>query len=136
MKALTDLKRRQISAALVPAPLADGHSEYHRRSLGRPARRQLRAVTALELPAPSESIAVDDSDRVIPARDARGVISSATTNLVIHPVVRNHGKRLPTRLLTTEEFIQVSLATVRESTRHCYWPAHVLAKFAAAEVIR
>jgi len=136
MKALTDLERRQISAALAPALVAGGHSDYHSRALRRLGRRQLRAVTALELPASSESIAVDDSDRVVPARDVRGVISSATTNLVIHPVVRNNGKRLPTRLLTTEEFIQVSLATVRESTRHCYWPAHVLAKFAAAEVIR
>jgi hypothetical protein len=37
--------------------------------------------------------------------------------------------------LTTEEFIQVRLATVRESTRHCFWPIDVLEKFLAADVI-
>jgi hypothetical protein len=136
MKALTDLKRRQISAALAPSPLPDGNSEYHPRLFGRPFRRQLRAVTALDLPAPSESIAIDDSERAMAPRDTRGVIASAKTNLVIRPTFNNNGKRMTTRLLTTEEFIQVSLATVRESTRHCYWPADVLAKFAAAEVIR
>ena len=40
------------------------------------------------------------------------------------------------KMLTTEEFIQVRLATVRESTRHCYWPSDVVARFAAADVIR
>ncbi len=38
-------------------------------------------------------------------------------------------------VLTTEEFIQVRLATVRESTRHCFWPTHVIASFLSAEVI-
>jgi hypothetical protein len=40
-----------------------------------------------------------------------------------------------THQLTTEEFIDVRLATVRESSRHCFWPIDVLEKFLAAEVI-
>lgn len=38
--------------------------------------------------------------------------------------------------LTTEEFLQVSLSTVREGTSHCRWPRDVFEKFLAAEVIR
>ncbi len=37
--------------------------------------------------------------------------------------------------LTTEEFSQVNLATVRESSSHRYWPQEVVTKFLAAEVI-
>jgi hypothetical protein len=99
MKAFTELKRRQISAAVAPAPLPGKVFEYQ---LGKPARRQLRAVSALELVPPSDNKAI----------------------------------RMTTPMLTTEDFIQVRLATVRESTRHCYWPADVLARFAAADVIR
>ena len=38
--------------------------------------------------------------------------------------------------LTTEEFLQVSLSTVREGTSHCRWPRDVFEKFLVAEVIR
>jgi hypothetical protein len=37
--------------------------------------------------------------------------------------------------LTTEEFLQVSLSTVREGSSHCRWPRDVFEKFLAAEVI-
>ena len=37
--------------------------------------------------------------------------------------------------LTTEEFLQVNLATVRESNCHRYWPPEVLESFRLAEVI-
>src|SRR5438046_8596284 len=40
------------------------------------------------------------------------------------------------RPLTTEEFLQVSLSTVREGRSHCRWPRDVFEKFLAAEVIR
>ena len=43
-------------------------------------------------------------------------------------------QRLPT--LTTEEFVQVNLATVRESSRHRYWPADVVERFLTAEVVK
>ena len=42
----------------------------------------------------------------------------------------------PIRLLTTEEVIQVNLATVREDFRHRYWPTDVLAALLTADVIK
>jgi len=39
------------------------------------------------------------------------------------------------RPLTTEDFLQVNLATVRESNTHRLWPPYVIAKFRRAEVI-
>jgi len=51
----------------------------------------------------------------------------------------HHMLLLPPRLdsvLTTEEFIQVNLVTVRESKAHRCWPPDVIATFLAAEVIR
>jgi hypothetical protein len=39
------------------------------------------------------------------------------------------------RPLTTEEFTQVSLSTVREGHSHRRWPREVIEKFLAAEVI-
>lgn len=43
----------------------------------------------------------------------------------------------PTRrsALTTQEYIDVMLATVRESYTHVYWPGEVVASFIAADVI-
>ena len=40
-----------------------------------------------------------------------------------------------TRHLTTDEMIDVSVATVRESTAHRHWPKDVVEKFLAAELI-
>ncbi len=39
------------------------------------------------------------------------------------------------KALTTEEFLQVNLATVRESNCHRYWPQEVIERFLAADVI-
>lgn len=137
MKAFADLKRRQISTAVAAAPLPDEDFDYHPRSLGKPSRGRLHAVSPLEMP-PFDSIGVDDTDSVRSARDPQRVISSGATNLVIRPAFNTKAKAkgIATPMLTTEEFIQVRLATVRESHRHCYWPADVVARFAAADVIR
>ncbi len=45
---------------------------------------------------------------------------------------------LPQRLpsLTTEEVVQVNLATVRESSRHRYWPTDVVERFLTADVVK
>lgn len=40
-----------------------------------------------------------------------------------------------TQPLTTEEFLQVKLATVREGYNHRRWPVEVLERFLAAEVL-
>jgi hypothetical protein len=122
MKALAELNRRQISTAVVAAPV----------------RRRLHAVSPLEMPPLSDSVEVDEAEFARATRESQGVNSSVATKMVIRPAFNNtaKAKRLTTPMLTTEEFIQVRLATVRESTRHCYWPADVLATFAAADVIR
>jgi hypothetical protein len=138
MKALAELNRRQISTAVAPAPLPDEDLDYQSLSLGKSSRRRLHAVSTLERPPLSDSIEVDEAEFARATRDSQGVSSSIATNLVIRPAFNNKAKakRLTTPMLTTEDFIQVRLATVRESTRHCYWPADVLARFAAADVIR
>lgn len=135
MKALADLKSRQISTAGAPTP-RDEDFDYQL-SLGKPSRRRLHAVSTLEMPPLSDSIEVDEADFARATRESQGASSSIATNLVIRPDFNNKvvTKRL-TNPLTTEDFIQVRLATVRESTRHCYWPADVVARFTAADVIR
>ena len=137
MKALAELKRRQISTAVAPAPLPDEDFNYQL-SLGKASRRRLHAVPTLEMPPLSDSIEVDEAEFARATRESQRVGSSMATNLVIRPAFNNKAtaKRLTTPSLTTEDFIQVRLATVRESTRHCYWPADVLARFAVADVIR
>jgi len=138
MKAFAELKRRQISTAVAAAPPPpDEDFDYQQLSLGKASRRRLHAVSTLEMPPLGDSIEVDEADFARATRDSQGMSSSVATNLVIRPSFSNKtkAKRLTAPMLTTEEFIQVRLATVRESTRHCYWPADVLARFAAADVI-
>ena len=38
--------------------------------------------------------------------------------------------------LTTDEYVQVMMATIREGHHHARWPKEVLAHFLAAEVIK
>lgn len=137
MKAFAEIKRRQISTALAPAPLPDEDFDYQPSS-GKRSQRRLHAVSTLEMSPLSDSIEVDEADFARATRESQGKSSSVATNLVIRPAFKSNAKdkRLTTPTLTTEEFIQVRLATVRESTRHCYWPADVVARFTAADVIR
>lgn len=130
MKALNELNRRQIRAATRQQDADYGHSL----SLERPSRPQLRAVPVRQKPSPSDSKAVEDARNAIAARNSQMFCSAGTNR--ISRAFNNNVKRITTPMLTTEEFIQVKLATLRESTRHCFWPADVLERFAAADVIR
>jgi hypothetical protein len=138
MKALAELNRRQLYTAVAEASLTDDDQDYQPGSLAKPARRRLHAVSTLEMPPLGDSIEVDEADFARATRDSQGASSSMATNLVIRPSFNNkaNARSMTPPMLTTEEFIQVRLATVRESTRHCYWPADVVAKFTAADVIR
>ena len=131
MKAFADLKRRQLSTAVSEAPLAGQDFEYQLAS-AKPSRGRLHAVASL----PAAPLAFEDAETT--DREALGMVPRVATNLVIRPAFnyRSKFRKVTAPKLTTEEFIQVRLATVRESTRHCFWPADVVAKFAAAEVIR
>jgi hypothetical protein len=130
MKALADIKRRQISTSVVET-LPDEHFNYQPRSFGRPSRHGLHAVSPLN---PKE---VEERELAREAPEAKMMVSNAA-KLVIRQAFTNKAtpERMTTPKLTTEEFIEVRLATVRESTRHCYWPSDVVARFAAADVIR
>ena len=90
-------------------------------------RTRVRRLYAVTPPQPAE---VDVSPR--PVETGNKVVRQ-----VFHPSVKP--SQMPARhtppQLTTEEFIDVRLATVRESTRHCFWPIDVLEKFLAADVI-
>ena len=55
------------------------------------------------------------------------VIVEAKASLRVAPTRRS--------ALTTQEYIDVMLATVRESSSHVYWPEEVIARFLAADVI-
>jgi len=138
MKALADLKRRQMSTNLAAPLLPDEDFDYQPRSLGKPARHGLRAVSPQEMPILSDSMEVDQDEFDRTTRDSQRMVSNISTNMVMRPTFTNRVKAttITTPKLTTDEFIQVRLATVRESTRHCYWPSDVVARFAAADVIR
>lgn len=131
MKAFADLKHRQLSTAVAEAPLAGQDFEFQLAS-AKPSRGRLHAVSSL----PAAPLAVEEAE--LTDREALGMVPRVATNLVIRPAFNYRSKlrKVTAPKLTTEEFIQVRLATVRESTRHCFWPADVVAKFAAAEVIR
>ena len=111
-------------AQVATEPLPVNTPSYLPRSQRRPGHSRLYAVTA---PQPSE---VD----VLPEPVEAG---NKLVRQVFYPSVKPMqvaaGPAVPQ--LTTEEFIQVRLATVRESTRHCFWPVDVLEKFLAADVI-
>lgn len=130
MKAFADLKRRQLSTAVSEVPLAGQDFEFQLAS-AKPSRGRLHAVSSPAAPLAVEAAEPTD-------REALGMVPRVATNLVIRPAFnyRSKFRKVTAPKLTTEEFIQVRLATVRESTRHCFWPADVVAKFAAAEVIR
>jgi len=138
MKAFADLNRRQISTAVAAAPVPERDFSCSPRSLGNASRRGLHAVSPVEMPPQSDSIEVDEEEFERATRNSQGMSSNVSAKLVIRRAFSNNAKaqRLTTPMLTTEEFIQVRLATVRESTRHCYWPTDVVARFAAADVIR
>jgi hypothetical protein len=140
MKALAELQRRSnsTSMAVALAPLPEETFDYP--SVGKPYRGGLHAVTSLELPSHSDAIGVVEVGLTEAAHSSREVNSQAVINQVIRPAFRTNAKPHQTAVapfpLTTEEFIQVRLATVRESTRHCFWPTDVMARFIAADVIR
>lgn len=124
MRELAGTRQQSISLAQVATePLPIDTSSYLPRPQLRAGRGRLYAVTA---PQSSE---VDVLPKPIEAE-------SGLVRQVFYPSVKPKQIAAHTlHQLTTEEFIQVRLATVRESTRHCFWPIDVLEKFLAADVI-
>jgi hypothetical protein len=132
MKEFAANKHSKMSLAGVAAELLPDEAFDYNPSLPiKPFRGGLRAVSPL-----------GDPPQPRPEGANETAVSEVAKPTLIRQVFLNRitPKRLTTSrsslpILTTEEFIEVRLATVRESTRHCYWPADVVAKFLAAEVI-
>ena len=56
------------------------------------------------------------------------------------PIQAQHGGNgnavgMLSRKLTTQDYVQVMLATIREGSQHARWPTEVVAHFLAAEVV-
>jgi len=71
--------------------------------------------------------AVAPQERITPAS-----ASHLTRNAGLYSATLQ--QRLPS--LTTEDVVVVNLATVRESSRHRYWPTEVVERFLTAEVVK
>ena len=120
MRELAATRQHRFSESVATEPLPVNTTSYIPRPQRKPGRGRLYAVTPVEAPADPLLEPIEVGPK-----------------LVFHQSVRPKpvAPRKAAHQLTTEEFIAVRLATVRESTRHCYWPTDVVAKFLAADVI-
>jgi hypothetical protein len=127
MKEFAGTTQQNTSLARVATkPLPVETSGYGSQSQRKPFRSGLYAVTSLEKRS--------ETDFVPEAREVGSqLVRPALRRPAMPKQMRARHSSFP--LLTTDEFIQVRLATVRESTRHCFWPVDVVAKFLAADVI-
>jgi hypothetical protein len=122
------LKRYKSSlAAVAVAPLPETFD--YNPELTKPGRGRLRAVTPLEVPTQPAPIAIGSEGIVQEDLRKAGRYGVSIGNEV------KAARPLSFHRLTTEDFIQVKLATFREGTKHCFWPTDVLEKFLAADVI-
>lgn len=134
-------KQQQISAARVAELLPNEALDYGSKSGRRPFRGGLHAVAPLEVtPEPQDGEAGSEADIHQAALEADRANNGRNQLIrsVFSPKItlkRAISPQRPLPMLTTDEFIQVRLSTVRESTRHCYWPSDVLARFLSADVI-
>ena len=107
-------QRKRSHISLVDATTEPSESYFYSRTLQpRPTQRRLHVVVPQERTAPART-------------------DHLTRNAGIYSATLQ--QRLPT--VTTEEAMQVHLATVRESSRHRYWPSDVVERFMTAEVVR
>lgn len=116
---------------------ADESFDYSPSSLSKSFQGWLHAVTDLELanesalePAAPE-IALQALVPKAHSEELRSVVP-----LRALPSQKRTALKDFSSLLNTQEFIQVSLVTVRESFTHRYWPESVVLKFLEAEIIR
>ena len=125
-------------AQVATEPLPVNTPSYLPRPQRRPRRSRLYAVTTSQpsevdvLPEP-----VETGNKLVETGNKLVEAGNKLVRQVFYPSVKpNRAAAGPAfHQLTTEEFIQVRMATVRESTRHCFWPIDVLEKFLAADVI-
>lgn len=102
-------------------------------------QQRRRAISLLPVSATALAEESFDVNPKTLKRSFQGWLDAVASQGTIPHAAVHHMLLLPPRLgsvLTTEEFIQVNLVTVRESKAHRRWPPDVIATFLAAEVIR
>lgn len=125
MRELAGTRQRRFSLAPVSTePLPVNTTSYIPRAQTKANRSSLYAIAPPAVPS-------DAVDLLEPIEVGSKLVQIFHRSVKAKPIAARNA----THQLTTEEFIQVRLATVRESTRHCFWPTDVLEKFLAAEVI-
>lgn len=133
MKEFVDRKRRVIQLVGTPQRrLVEEVSEYDSAALERSFQGWWPVIED------SREILVRPRAEARTAIVARPVRQTQALELLSAPVFSHEPrKRYPEpRALTTDDFIQVMLATTRESYTHQRWPVGGLTKVMAAEVIK
>lgn len=80
-----------------------------------------------------QSLALVPVTDTVPATDELGTSFVKAFRGWLTPVPK-HADGPTLRPLTTEDFVQVELATIRESRSHAFWPPEVIARFLDAEL--
>lgn len=133
MKEFVERKRRVIHFVGTPQQrLVEEVSEYNSAALERSFQGWWPAITV-----DTREILVRPRAEARPAVAEKPDIQVQAMELLSAPVFSHEPKKQhpEPRALTTEDFIQVMLATTRESYTHQRWPVGELTKIMAAQVI-
>lgn len=134
MKEFLQVKQRRLYAVTAPRFDRDVF-DVTRKTLDQSFEGWLREVTALEelnMSAPAVVIKHD-------LRRPKELTQKHNLKLCqpSQPALKGNSEAdgMLSSELTTEEYVQVMLATIREGRQHARWPTEVVAHFLAAEVV-
>lgn len=133
MKAFAQRQRPQISL-VSPTPTRLPEEPFDYGSLRKSFDGWLDAVA---LPEEEQRVEERATENII--RGARSEVPAEIINVSPLRSITSRKKTLEESdlaRLNTQDFIEVSLVTVRESFRQRFWPEWIVSKFLAAEVIR
>jgi len=133
VKEFLQVKQRRLY--VVNAPRLDRDVfDVTRKTLDQSFEGWLRAVAAMEELNMSAPAVVIEHDLRRPSE-----LTKKHTLRLCQPVQAQHeggnAVSLLSNKLTTQDYVQVMLATIREGSSHARWPAEVVAHFLAAEVV-
>lgn len=129
-------KRQQRRLYVVSTPLSvDEGFDFSRNSLDRSFQGWLGSVTTEELKMSARAVVTTISNDfgrsgIVQKRSLQ--LCPPASGLASEPA--SERRLFPTKL-TTEDYVQVMLATIREGANHSRWPREVVEHFLAAEVI-
>jgi hypothetical protein len=127
-------KEAQRRLYVVTAPRFTGEAfDVTRHSLDQSFQGWLHAIAATEeLNMSAQAIAINNDLRRPSELTQKRALQLCQPVEARH--VREAGNLRPSKL-TTQEYVQVMMATIREGRHHARWPKEVVAQFLAAEVI-